>query len=114
MVRGVSVYSKITYLYLFTHIDVVWADVDLARVPVGGLVDSHPRLAPLQLVVQPDGQDLKWGKSIYLISNICIVVSIFSVVKHCLHDLNCDHINCYKKVVVFQRQICIILTSMDF
>ena len=70
MVRGVSVYSKITYLYLFTHIDVVWADVDLARVPVGGLVDSHPRLAPLQLVVQPDGQDLKWGKSIYLISNI--------------------------------------------
>ena len=60
MVRGVSVYSKITYLYLFTHIDVVWADVDLPRVPVGGLVDGHPRLAPLQLVVQPDGQDLKW------------------------------------------------------
>ena len=50
--------SKIKYL--FTHIDVVWADVDLPRVPVGGLVDGHPRLAPLQLVVQPDGQDLKW------------------------------------------------------
>ena len=50
--------SKITYL--FTHIDVVRADVDLPRVPVGGLVDGHPRLAPLQLVVQPDGQDLRW------------------------------------------------------
>ena len=50
--------SKITYL--FTHVDVVWADVDLPRVPVGGLVDGHPRLAPLQLVVQPDGQDLRW------------------------------------------------------
>ena len=28
-------------------------------------------------------------------------------------QLHCDHINCYKKVVVFQRQNCIILTSMD-
>ena len=46
--------------YLFTHVDVVRADVDLPRVPVGGLVDGHPRLAPLQLVVQPDGQDLRW------------------------------------------------------
>ena len=27
--------------------------------------------------------------------------------------VHCDHINCYKKVVVFQRQNCIILTSMD-
>ena len=27
--------------------------------------------------------------------------------------IHCDHINCYKKVVNFQRQNCIILTSMD-
>ena len=45
---------------VLTYVDVVWADVDLPRVPVGGLVDGHPRLAPLQLVVQPDGQDLRW------------------------------------------------------
>ena len=40
------------------HLDVVRADVDLALAPVRASVDDHPRLGPLELVAEPDGDNL--------------------------------------------------------
>ena len=51
----------------------------------------------------------------YCIIHIHINLALQSSKYKYFHEeyIHCDHINCYKKVVVFQRQNCIILTSMD-
>ena len=42
-----------------SYINVVWTDVDFPTVPVGAVIDCHAGLAPLQLIVQANCQNLR-------------------------------------------------------